>query len=227
MRQYKDISYELEKRKRKTMSIYIERDGTVKVLAPEKLSIEEVEEVIEQKRYWIYSNLEEWRELNRKKRNRQFVNGEGFLYLGRSYRLKLVEDQDVPLKLYRGYFYLRRKDVDNAREIFKDFYREKGHKKISERVDYYKDKLGVNPSCVKIMELKNRWASCSDNGTVNFHWKVVMVPITVIDYIVVHELTHFIYKNHTDAFWNTVDKILPDYIKRKDWLRENGASLEL
>jgi len=227
MREYKDIYYDLELRKRKTMSIYIERDGTVKVLAPENLSINEIEEVLENKRYWIHSQQEEWKELNRTKRKRQFVNGEGFLYLGRSYRLKLVEHQEVPLKLYQGYFCLRAEDADNARELFKEFYREKGYKKISERVDYYKNKLGVNPSGIKIMELKNRWASCPGNGNLRFHWKVVMAPITVIDYIVVHELTHLLHENHTDAFWNTVDKVLPDYIKRKTWLRENGASLEL
>ena len=227
MRQYKDVEYELELRKRKTMSIYIERDGTVKVLAPEHFSIDEIEKVIETKRYWIHSKKEEWNDLNRNRKRREFVSGEGFLYLGRTYQLKLVNDQDVPLKLYQGYFYLKKDEANNARQIFKDFYRHKGYKKISERVNYYKNKLGVDPKDVKIMELGNRWASCSDNGTINFHWKVTMAPITIIDYIVVHELTHFIYKNHTDAFWDTVDKVLPDYIKRKQWLKENGASLEL
>ncbi|OWZ84095.1 M48 family metallopeptidase [Natranaerobius trueperi] len=227
MKQYKDIYYDLELRKRKTMSIYIERDGTVKVLAPENLSIEEIEEVLESKRYWIHSKLEEWKELNKTKKQRKFVNGEGFLYLGRSYQLKLVETQDVPLKLYQGYFCLRKADLEQGREVFKEFYKEKGYKKVSERVNYYKDMLGVNPSGIKIMELRNRWASCSENGTINFHWKVAMAPMTIIDYIVVHELTHFIYKNHSDSFWNTVDKVLPDYLKRKKWLRENGASLEI
>jgi hypothetical protein len=87
--------------------------------------------------------------------------------------------------------------------------------------------LGVIPSKIRVIELKNRWASCSESGLLNFHWKCIMAPITVIDYIVVHELTHFIYPNHTDAFWNTVDKVLPDYMERKQWLRENGAGMEL
>jgi hypothetical protein len=225
--QYKDITYYLKQSNRKTISIYIERDGKVSVLAPEKLSKEEIENVIEKKRYWIYSQLEEWEELNRTKVSRRFVNGEGYLYLGRSYRLKIVDKQDVPLKLFQGYFCLRKSDINKADEIFRNYYKEKGYIKITERVDYYKDMLGVIPSKIRVIELKNRWASCSESGLLNFHWKCIMAPITVIDYIVVHELTHFIYPNHTDAFWNTVDKVLPDYMERKQWLRENGAGMEL
>lgn len=227
MAQYKDINYELKQSKRKTMSIYIERDGRVSVLAPEHLNIEEIEKVLEEKRYWIYSQLAEWEYLNSARVNRQFVNGEGFLYLGRSYRLKLVEEQDEPLKLYQGYFCLRKKDVPSATEHFKDFYRRKGTEKLKDRVDHYKDMLGVQPQGIRVMELKNRWASCSKNNILNFHWKCIMAPMTIIDYIVVHELAHFIYPNHNESFWNVVDKVLPDYLERKNWLRENGAALDI
>lgn len=227
MAQYKDINYELKQSKRKTMSIYIERDGRVSVLAPEHLNIEEIEKVLEEKRYWIYSQLAEWEYLNSARVNRQFVNGEGFLYLGRSYRLKLVEEQDEPLKLYQGYFCLRKKDIPSATEHFKDFYRRKGIEKLKDRVEYYKDMLGVKPQGIRVMELKNRWASCSENNVLNFHWKCIMAPMTIIDYIVVHELAHFIYPNHNESFWNVVDKVLPDYLERKNWLRENGAALDI
>src|SRR5690554_8202238 len=130
MAQYQDINYELRQSKRKTLSIYIERDGGVTVLAPEHLNIEEIEKVLEEKRYWIYSKQEEWKYLNSTKVKRQFVNGEGFLYLGRSYRLKLVDEQDEPLKLYQGYFCLRKKDIAFAGEHFKEFYRTKGTVKL-------------------------------------------------------------------------------------------------
>ena len=226
MAQYKYINYELKQSKRKTMSIYIERDGRVSVLAPEHLNIEEIEKVLEEKRYWIYSQLAEWEYLNSARVNRQFVNGEGFLYLGRSYRLKLVEEQDEPLKLYQGYFCLRKKDVPSATEHFKDFYRRKGTEKLKDRVDHYKDMLGVQPQGIRVMDLKNRWASCSENNILNFHWKCIMAPMTIIDYIVVMNL-HFIYPNHNESFWNVVDKVLPDYLERKNWLRENCAALDI
>jgi predicted metal-dependent hydrolase len=80
---------------------------------------------------------------------------------------------------------------------------------------------------VRIIDLKNRWASCSPGGSLNFHWKCMMSPPTVLDYIVVHELAHLRYPNHTKAFWNEVDKVMPDYGERKEWLRINGAGMDL
>ena len=87
--------------------------------------------------------------------------------------------------------------------------------------------MGLIPGKVRVMELKNRWASCSENSDMNFHWKCMMAPLNIIGYIVVHELAHLIHKNHTDAFWNTIDKVLPDYIDRKEWLRINGAGMTI
>ena len=87
--------------------------------------------------------------------------------------------------------------------------------------------MGVQSKSVRVMDLKHRWASCSPGGNVNFHWKCMMAPPTVIDYIIVHELAHLRHANHTRAFWNLVDKLLPDYQDRKEWLRVNGAWMDL
>ena len=118
--------------------------------------------LIENKLVWIYKNLAEWCDLNATKIEREFVNGEGFLYLGRSYRLKLVEDQSAPLALKNGYFCLRTgsngKKV-NAHEVFKDFYREKALAKISQQVEFYVSRMGVTPKGIKVQELQHRWAS--------------------------------------------------------------------
>lgn len=189
----------------------------------------QIEQLIESKRCWIYRHVAEWRDLNATRVKREYVNGEGFLYLGRTYRLKLVERQDVPLKLKDGYFCLRTdgRRVEAADETFKEFYRQKGRQRIPDRVAYYQTRLGVEPKSVRILELKNRWGSCSRGGNLNFHWRCMMAPATVIDYIVVHELAHLRHVNHTRAFWNTVDKILPDYQDRKEWLRINGAGMGL
>ena len=107
MRTYKDIQYTLKRSQRKTASIYVERDGQVTVLVPRELTDRQVDELLESKRKWIYRNLAEWHDLNATRVEREYVNGEGFLYLGRSYRLKLVTDQDEPLLLKDGYFCLR------------------------------------------------------------------------------------------------------------------------
>ena len=227
MRTYKDILYSFKRSNRKTASIYVERDGQVSVLVPKRLTITEIEELIESKRRWIYRNLAEWKDLNATKVRREYVNGEGFLYLGRTYRLKLVEAQDKPLMLKDGYFCLRSDDNHSPDATFKEFYREKGKRRISERVAYYQTKMGVESKDIRVIDLKNRWASCSSGGTLNFHWKCMMAPPTILDYIAVHELAHLSYPNHTEAFWNEVDKVMPDYGERKEWLRVNGAGMDL
>lgn len=224
---YKDIEYALKKSNRKTSSIYIERDGSISVLVPQQLSHPEIEDILEKKRYKIYSHLAEWEDANTSRVYREFVSGEGFYYLGRTYKLEIVEKQDVPLKLKSGQFLLRKKDLPKAKEHFINFYKEKGKSKIVERVAYWKKLLNVEPNEIKIMELQNRWGSCTEKQNINFHWKSIMTPLTIIDYIVAHELTHLIHANHSEAFWFELDKVMPDYHQRKSWLKVHGAGMDL
>ena len=229
IRTYKDIEYALVRSGRKTASIYIERDGKVSVLVPERLTTRQVEKLLESRRKWIYKNLAEWQDLNTHRVQRDYVNGEGFLYLGRSYRLKLVPEQDDLLMLKDGYFCLRATNgsIPDADTAFREFYRRKGAERIPPRVAYFQAKMGVEPRSIKILDLKHRWASWTPGGNLNFHWKCVMAPLTIIDYVVVHELAHLIYPNHSAAFWNQVDKALPDFQDRKQWLRDHGAGMDL
>jgi hypothetical protein len=227
MPSYKDITYTLTTSDRKTLSIYIERDGQISVLAPQDFTSQQLDEVLEQKRGWIYKGLAEWEDLNATRFKREYVNGEGFLYLGRNYRLQIVVTQDKPLQLKNGYFNLSSQSLHKAEDVFKEFYRQKGNVKLRERVSYYQNKLGVKAHDVRVLELKNRWASCSEKRNLNFHWKCMMAPLTVLDYIVVHELVHLLHKNHTEAFWNEVDKLIPDHHERKQWLKVNGAGMGL
>lgn len=228
----KDISYEIIRSQRATADIVIERDGRVLVRAPESISDERIEHIVEAKRYWIYKNLAEWRDLNATRVLREYRNGEGFLYLGQSYRLSLVANQTEPLLLKNGRFNLRRDLVDKgeiaaARTAFRDYYIARGQERISQRVAYYAPKVGVTPQVIDVRELGFRWASCSPNGNLAFHWKCMMAPQTIIDYIVVHELCHIHYLDHSDKFWNEVDKVLPSYRERREWLSRNGAGLEI
>jgi len=225
-----EIPREVVRRDRKTASICVERDGRLSVVVPESFSDEQVERLVESKRYWIHKSLAEWRGLNAARVRREYVNGEGFPYLGRSYRLRLVRGQDTPLLLKNGYFRLRAdrngNPLDDPEETFKAFYREKGRDRIPGRVRQFEARLGLNVSTVRVMELRYRWASCSKHG-LNFHWKCMMAPPTVLDYIVAHELAHLIHPNHSKAFWSEVDKLLPDYRERQAWLRQHGARLSL
>jgi predicted metal-dependent hydrolase len=98
---------------------------------------------------------------------------------------------------------------------------------LKRRVTHFSARVGVAAGKFRIKDLGYRWASCLKIGDLHFHWKCLMAPLTVIDYIIVHELCHLHHRDHSDAFWNEVDKVLPDYRERKDWLRVRGAELDL
>ncbi|HEY9541785.1 MAG TPA: YgjP-like metallopeptidase domain-containing protein, partial [Luteimonas sp.] len=192
----------------------------------------EIADIVDAKQFWIYRSPAEWRDLNATRVLREFRDGEGFLYLGRAYRLRLVSGQEQPLSLRDGRFLLRRElaesgDPEAARTAFRNYYVKRGRERIGKRVAYFAPKAGVSPISTDVRELGNRWASCSREGHLAFHWKCLMAPLSIIDYIVVHELCHLHCQDHTDAFWNEVDKVLPEYRQRKEWLRIHGASLDL
>jgi predicted metal-dependent hydrolase len=227
----RDIEYYLlPGRPRKTTDIVIERDGIVTVRPPLDYTPEQVDSIVESKRLWIYRNLAEWKYLNASTVTREWVNGETFLYLGRAYRLALVSNQDCILKLKEGRFCLNQTVIKQGgkaagQQAFETYFTEKGYPRFIDRVNYFAPKVGVQIASIKIKDMGYLWASCGTSGVLNFHWKCMMAPAKIIDYIVVHELCHFHYRNHSDAFWNEVDKVMPDYRERKEWLRKQGASL--
>ncbi len=229
-----DIDYQVLRSRRETADIVIERDGSICVRAPEDVTDADVADIVRRKRRWIYRNLAEWRDLNATRVVREYRNGEGFLYLGRSYRLQLVADDEQAdnLMLKNGRFQLRRALVDAggveaAQLAFREFYIERGLARIAERVNYFAPKVDAPLRRVAVRELGKRWASYSPAGNVAFHWKCMMAPLQIIDYIAVHELCHHHHADHTDAFWNEVDKVLPNWRERKEWLRLNGAGMDI
>lgn len=223
-----DIDITIEKTgRRKTVSIFIERDGSVRVLAPVTASDVIIETAIKAKEYQIFTKLAKWKELNQGKVNREFVNGQSFLYYGRNYRLSIVENQEVPLKMTGGYFYLDARYLNTADKVFKDFYRVKAEQKIKERLKLIVEKFQTRPTTVKVLELQNRWASWTPNNGLNFHWKCAMAPVPVIDYIITHEMVHLKYPNHSSEFWNELDKKMPNYREHENWLKTNGVKMSL
>lgn len=228
----KEIIYQVVRSRRTTADIVVERDGSIRVRAPQRLTDQRIAKLVESRRPWIYKTLAAWRDANATRILREYRNGEGFLYLGRSYRLLLASKQSEPLMLKNGRFCLRRDLVDMGgvelgKEAFREFYIARGIDRIQQRVNYFAPKIGVFPGRFAVRDLNNRWASCSAKGNLAFHWKCMMAPPSVIDYIVVHELCHLHHLDHTEAFWNEVDKVLPRFQERKEWLRVHGASMDI
>jgi predicted metal-dependent hydrolase len=222
-----DYKVNVKYSKRKTASIYIERDGSLSVFVPENTTEQEIETILKANEYKIYTYQAKRTLLNEKAVKRKPVNGQSYLYLGRNYYLQY--SSEVKQIEFKGrYFYAPEGNSANLKNLFKEFYRNRGKKFLLPRVKKFAAMMGQPLEEVSILELKNRWASCSvKKPKVNFHWKIMMAPVSVIEYLIVHELTHFKYKRHNAEFWNEVDKILPDYQKQVVWLKEYGASLEI
>ena len=222
------IKIKIEKTQiRKTLSIFIERDGSVRVLAPISVGDEKIESAIRASEYQIFTKLAKWKELNQGKVNRKLVNGQSFLYLGRNYRLSIIENSNVPLKISGGYLVLDKKYLKQSEKVFKAFYKEKAIIKIEERMKLIENKFSKKPTSVKVLELRNRWASWTPKNGLNFHWKCAMAPVPVIDYIITHEMVHLKIPNHSPQFWNELDKKMPNYREYENWLKINGVKMSL
>ena len=222
-----DIDIEqIVRTKRKTIALQLTDDATLIVRAPFDVSHETIMKVIVRHKKWIEKKKKYLEARDPKYSPREFVNGEGFLYLGRYYRLNIVNSQEVPLKFEDG-FYLSKEALPQARELFINWYKKMAYSKISERVQWYAKKGGFKYNKVNITNAKKRWGSCSVKRNLNFSWRIIMAPLRVLDYVVIHELAHLQEKNHTKAFWNKVKILMPDYKQQDNWLKKNGYLLRL
>ena len=211
---------------RKTMQITVERSGELILSAPPHVGIARLRAFAWDKRFWIYTKLAEKDRLHRHVPRKEFVDGEGFLYLGRSYRLKLVDEQNMPLKLASGRFCLHRGALSKAREHFVSWYCERACAWLSERVAEYQSRMEVAPAGIKVQNLGYRWGSCGKGSWLYFHWKTILLPARIAEYVVVHEIAHLHERHHTPAFWLRVERAMPDYARRKAWLAEHGIDVE-
>ncbi|WP_432663750.1 SprT family zinc-dependent metalloprotease [Wukongibacter baidiensis] len=227
------IEFDVEYRKRKTMSIQIKREGMVLVIAPKGLSKETIKEVVKSKGKWICKKLDEFKEIGYKPENRSFVDGELFMYLGEKYPLK-IELHDGGIKrpdvmFFQDAIYIRtsKDDAELLKKAMEKWYRERCLATITERVEYYKHLVGKEPNKIRVKEQKKRWGSCTSRGDLLFNWRCIMAPLDIIDYIVVHEMCHLIHMNHSKEYWKTVEAVIPDYKERREWLKKYGVFLDI
>jgi len=231
------ISYSIRRSLRaKHVRISVGADG-VQVVAPVSMEDDEIILLVENKREWIFNTLESYRQRHTQIRaEHEFISGEILLYMGKNYLLcvrehegrygsvKLTDDQllvhipkDIPQE--------KRREV--IRRTLELWYIGRAKELIHERLELFIDKLCVKVNMVRFKNQKTRWGSCSQKGNLNFNWKLVMAPMHIVDYLVVHELCHLRQMNHSKEFWKLVGSQIPDYKKRRKWLKENGINLNL
>lgn len=116
-------------------------------------------------------------------------------------------------------------DFEHKRECLEKWYRREAMLIIREKAEEFAESLSVHFKDIRIRDQKSRWGSCSSKGNLNFNWRIIMAPEPVCDYVVIHELCHLVFMDHSVNFWNLVERICPDYRQYKKWLKENGKQL--
>jgi hypothetical protein len=219
-----ELTFEVRRSpRRKTLEITLDRAGDLIIAAPPEVDQERLSAFVREKRFWLYAKMAEKQSLQQPMAGKEFVSGEGFPYLGRSYRLLLVDDQEVPLRLEAGRFKLRRSLAPQGREHFIAWYTEHARAWLRHRVKGWASRMGLQPKGIDVRDLAFRWGSCGKTGNLNFHWAAILLPVSVLDYVIVHELAHLAEPNHTPELWLRVGRVLPDYEQRKTWLAEHGG----
>ena len=217
--------YKLIRSTRRTISLQIKEDGQLVVRAPRRASVAEIDALVAEKTSWIKKHQGRLRERNKFVVNRQFLPGESFLYLGKSYDLVFVDGGEA--LVFDDAFLLARECHDNAKEHFADWYKEQALREITERVGGFAALAGLEYDSIVLSNAKKKWGSCCRRGILRFNWRLIMAPIKVVDYVVAHELAHLEFLDHSKNFWGKVEEVFPDYAPHRKWLRENGHLLYL
>ena len=120
-----------------------------------------------------------------------------------------------------------RTNPGKVKDALTQWYRTHAEQKLKEKAERYSKIIGVSPSSVSIKTFKGRWGSCDNRGLVQFNWKAIIASNRIVDYLVVHELCHLKQHNHSPKFWKCVESVFPDYQECREWLKENGRTLEV
>lgn len=225
----KEVAYTLMRCRRRTIGMRIDSRGlTVRI--PPRESLRQVESVLKNKADWIISKLDEWK--NRKSTQLSWEEGAAFPLLGEPWRLAATpagqvqmirvttppDEDDRQLKLALS----PRLDARQIEKSVMSWYRDSAMACFSERVAIYAQKLGVPPPKLRLSRAMNLWGSCTARGVVSINWRLIQMPLHLIDYVVAHELSHLIEMNHSPAFWQTVERIYPAYREVRKELKKLG-----
>jgi hypothetical protein len=234
----KEIEYRIKRgRRKKSIAISISSACQVVVLAPQILSNERIREIVRKKSRWILRKQDDFKKLKKLYPAKEYVSGEQLLFLGRKYRLKIMETEDKsgcePILTGRRIVINVQKNLaqGNRKQIIKDALTNWYHARTAEvllhRIKRYSGLLNLAPKKIIVRNQQKRWGSCSRSGVLRFNWRIALAPVSIVDYVVVHEICHLKEKNHSGEFWRQVSLVIPDYKKRRQWLKDNPVGIDI
>jgi predicted metal-dependent hydrolase len=215
-----NLSYKIIFSGRRTVSLIINKEGELVVRAPKRVPEYEIQRMVESRRGWILKHLE--KAALKKPTTKQYINGQKFWYLGKEYELKILEGYRSRIEFINNTFYISKSNLHKGKSFFEKWYRNQAKDVISSRAVFYSGLMKTEYKSLKITGANTRWGSCSALGNINFSYRLVMAPISVVDYVVVHELAHLQHRNHSKSFWELVGKFYPNFKEARKWLNQNS-----
>lgn len=223
--------------RRRSLVISVNERAQVFVAAPHWMQKNEINDFIRQKAGWIKRKLSEAEKYKSYLQEKIFDQDGEFLYLGKKYRIDLfvrnVKRVSVKFDGLRWLVFIPPGLSDKARQdLIKkkmtQWYRAQAQEVLGGRIFYYSRIMGVAPKKIAVRTQKRVWGNCDYNTqTIHLNWQIVLSPLDVVDYIVVHELCHLLVPDHSQRFWKKVEKILPDYKQQVQWLKINALEMAL
>lgn len=217
-----EIVYQVVRSNRKSVALVIDNEANLIVRAPSLMPDTVIDEFVHKKRRWINEKQQQVAAFGEKPPLVIVETGESIMYLGSNYAI--IKDAVDTVEV-SGNELIVPEDYDVS--ALTVWLKEQAMQIISERVVLYANIMGVTPGSVKLSEAKARWGSCSTKNNLNFAWRIIMCPLSVIDYVVVHELSHITYKNHSLAFWARVKTVMSNYHDAQEWLKINRKLMEI
>jgi len=210
------LTFELRRSpRRRTVSVTVERQGTLVIRAPESLALSQIQSSTRGRLMWVHRKLAGKAASLPTLRAPEFVSGETFSYLGRLYPLSIRSDALRDLSFDGQRFLMRAAARADGERHFREWYIAAGREWLMERVATWAGPVGEKPSKVIVRSLGYRWGSTGRNRVVNFDWRLLQLPARLVDYVVAHELTHLRHRQHGRDFWKHLDAAMPDYEERR------------
>jgi predicted metal-dependent hydrolase len=222
----KTIQYQISYAPRKTLAINVHPDLHVTVQAPEGTELDQIEQKIKKRAPWILRQQRQFETYLPHLPPRQYVSGETHRYLGRQYRLKITESSVASVKLSRGYFHINlpgKSDPKQVEALLDNWYRHQAQRVFKERLEACLGKLQflkLDPPEFEIRPMQARWGSCTPEGKIILNLKLIQVPKLYLDYVITHELCHLKEHNHSQRFYELLDRVMPDWRERRQKLNE-------
>lgn len=212
-----NYTYTLKKSKRKTISITVKSDCSVLVHAPLTATNARIDEFVSSNSAWIEKQIAKARIMNEQKENFVIDYSSKICFFGCRLPIEKANIRKAELKSDR-ILMPDKLDSEQIKEQLVTLYKNTAREYITAQLPYFAQKIGVTPTKLRISSAKTNWGSCTADR-VNFSWHLMMAEREVIDYVIVHELTHIIHHNHSDKFWAEVSKHCPDWKKLRARLK--------